>query len=148
MVSPITIFTIGFAKKNAREFFTTLQEAGVKKVVDIRLNNTSQLAGFAKKDDLEFFLGAIGGISYKHVADLAPSQELLDAYKKMEIDWAEYERRFAAIMDERRPEELLARDQTDGACLLCSEPEPAKCHRRLVAERLQKAWPDVEVRHL
>jgi uncharacterized protein (DUF488 family) len=145
---PVRLFTIGFTKKTAREFFARLREAGVRRVADIRLNNASQLAGFTKKDDLAFFLREIGGIDYVHRPDLAPTGEILAAYKKKAIGWPEYERRFEALMAERRIESLVSPADMDMTCLLCSEPAPLKCHRRLVAEYLKRAWPGVVVTHL
>jgi len=144
----IRVFTIGFARKSAREFFSALRAAGVRRVVDIRLNNVSQLAGFTKKSDLEYFLSAIGDIAYVHRPDLAPTKEILDAYKKKQIDWAEYERRFLELLRERHAESLVSPDEMDGACLLCSEPAAKKCHRRLVAEYLREKWGNLEVSHL
>ena len=144
----VRLLTIGFTKKTAREFFTRLREAGVRRVVDIRLGNASQLAGFTKKDDLAFFLREIGGIDYVHRPDLAPTEEILAAYKKKVIGWPEYESRFNALMAERRAETLVSPQEMDLACLLCSEPTPAKCHRRLVAEYLRRAWPNLTVTHL
>lgn len=144
----ITVFTIGFAKKSAREFFEVLRRAGVRKVVDIRLNNVSQLAGFTKKDDLAYFLEAVGGIGYEHRPQLAPTKEILDGYKKKALTWAQYEERFRALMAERQAETLVAPGDLDRACLLCSEPKADKCHRRLVAEYLRSKWGNVEIRHL
>lgn len=142
----IRVFTIGFAKKSARQFFSALHSAGVRRLVDVRLNNVSQLAGFTKRADLEYFLSAIGGIGYVHRPDLAPTKEILDAYKKKQIDWAEYERRFVELLQQRQTE--ISPDEMDGACLLCSEPTARKCHRRLVAEYLRQKWGNVEVCHL
>jgi uncharacterized protein (DUF488 family) len=144
----VRLFTIGFTKKTAREFFTRLREAYVRRVVDIRLNNASQLAGFTKKDDLAFFLQEIGGIDYVHRPDLAPTGEILAGYKKKAIGWPEYEMRFNALLAERHIETLVSLQEMDLACLLCSEPTPAKCHRRLVAEYLRRAWPNLTVTHL
>jgi len=144
----IKLFTIGFSKKSAREFFRILQNAGVKRVVDIRLNNVSQLAGFTKKDDLEFFLKAIAGIEYVHRLQLAPTKEILDGYKKKKMDWSEYVERFSKVMIDRRIENIVTPDELDHACLLCSEPKADKCHRRLVAEYLRDKWGNVEIRHL
>src|SRR5438067_13289367 len=126
------VFTIGFTKTSAESFFGRLQKAGVKKVLDVRLNNVSQLAGFAKKEDLRYFLKAIGGIDYMHEPLLAPTQEMLDAYKKEGGDWADYEKRFLVLLESRRIEETLQRSLLDSACLLCSETKPEHCHRRLV----------------
>jgi uncharacterized protein (DUF488 family) len=144
----LTLYTIGFGQKSARRFFMLLGEAGVRRVVDIRLNNVSQLAGFTKKDDLAFFLERIGGIEYEHRLELAPTKDILNSYKKKRIDWQEYENRFRRLMTERRPETFLSQDTMDHACLLCSEPRPDRCHRRLVAEYLQAHWDGTEVKHL
>ncbi len=141
------VFTIGFTKKNARSFFETLREAGVKRLVDIRLNNVSQLAGFAKKEDLAYFLKAICGIEYVHLPILAPTREILDDYKKRHGDWATYEARFLDLMKQRRVEEAVPREILSEACLLCSEDKPHHCHRRLVAEYLKRHWGDVEIQH-
>ena len=120
----------------------------MKIVLDVRLNNVSQLAGFAKKDDLRYFLMAICGIDYAHQTEFAPTQDMLDAYKKQRGEWADYEKRFLELMANRRIEQAVARDAIDGACLLCSEDKPHHCHRRLVAEYLAQQWGDVETRHL
>jgi uncharacterized protein (DUF488 family) len=141
------LFTIGFTKTSAERFFSRLGRAGVKKLIDVRLNNVSQLAGFAKKDDLRYFAQAICGIPYQHAAQLAPTQEILDQYKKSKGSWAEYEGKFLQLMEQRRIEEI-ERSALDGGCLLCSEDKPHFCHRRLVAEYLQKKWGDVEIQHL
>src|SRR5713101_6188182 len=111
------VFTIGFTKTSAESFFNRLQKAGVKRVIDVRLNNVSQLAGFAKKDDLRYFLKAIGGIDYSHEPMLAPTQEMLDAYKKDGGDWSDYERRFLELIAARRIEDIVQRAAVDGACL-------------------------------
>jgi len=142
------IYTIGFAKKNAREFFTKLKDTGVKTVIDIRLNNKSQLAGFTKEQDLPYFLQEIAGIKYVHKPELAPTKDILDAYKKKEIDWSEYERRFHQLLIERRVENALTPQFMNKSCLLCSEPKPEKCHRRITAEYLCKFWGDVKIVHL
>jgi uncharacterized protein (DUF488 family) len=142
------IFTIGFTNKKAQDFFGKLRSASVKRVVDVRLNNISQLAGFSKKDDLKYFLREIGGIDYVHVPELAPTKELLDAYKKFKGDWSVYEKEFLELMERRRIEATLAKDLIDDGCLLCSEDKPHHCHRRLVAEYLQRHWPQVSIEHL
>ena len=142
------IFTIGFTKKSAERFFTMLQNAGVKRVVDVRLNNISQLAGFTKMDDLRYFLKAIGNIGYVHLPALAPTQEMLDAYKKQKGDWSDYEKQFLKLMADRHIEDAVSRDTLNEGCLLCSEDTPEHCHRRLVAEYLAKHWPDVQTEHL
>lgn len=142
------IFTIGFTKKTAETFFTRLKDAGVKRLVDIRLNNVSQLAGFTKRDDLRYFLKAICNIDYVHLRDLAPTQDILDAYKKRKGDWDLYERQFLDLMWSRHIEDSMSRDMLDGGCLLCSEENPHHCHRRLVAEYLNEKWGNVEIEHI
>jgi uncharacterized protein (DUF488 family) len=146
--SPITLFTVGFTGKSAKEFFEILKQAGVRRVVDIRLNNVSQLAGFTKKRDLEYFLRAIADIDYVHEPELAPAKEILDGYKKKKIDWNEYEKGYRNLLEERQPAKRLKREDFDGACLLCSEPTPEHCHRRLAAEYLQAQWENVLIHHL
>ncbi len=142
------IFTIGFTKKSAESFFTTLQRAGVSRLVDVRLNNSSQLAGFAKRDDLRYFLSAICRIDYVHAAELAPTQQIMDEYKKQKGDWHLYERRFTDLMTARQIENNVSRQLLEGACLLCSEDKPIHCHRRLVAEYLKDKWGDVQIEHI
>lgn len=143
------IFTIGFTKKAAAEFFGTLKRAGIKRLIDVRLNNSSQLAGFTKREDLPFFLKEICGAEYVHEPLLAPTQDMLDAYKKEKGDWGTYERSFLQLMGERKIEERLKPDLFDGpAALLCSEPTPEQCHRRLVLEYLRDKWGDVQAVHL
>ena len=142
------IFTIGFTKKSARHFFELVRKSGAKRVVDIRLNNISQLAGFAKKDDLAYFLKEICGMEYVHLPELAPTQEMLDKYKKQGGDWRMYETRFLELMKERRIEETVSKELIADGCLLCSEDKPHHCHRRLVAEYLKQHWGDVDITHL
>jgi uncharacterized protein (DUF488 family) len=141
------IFTIGFTKKSAEQFFNRLKQPGLVRVVDTRLNNTSQLAGFTKKRDLEFFLREICKLGYVHLPELAPTQEILDAYKASG-EWSNYERQFLSLMAERRIEDQVDKSILDGGCLLCSEATPKHCHRRLVAEYLRRKWGDVEIVHL
>ena len=142
------LFTIGFTKKSAEQFFTRLKQPGLVRLVDVRLNNVSQLAGFTKKPDLQFFLGEICKIDYVHLTELAPTQEILDAYKKNDGDWSVYEQAFLALLAARRVEDTVDKDLLAGGCLLCSEPTPEHCHRRLVAEYLREKWGDVEIEHL
>lgn len=144
------IFTIGFTKKSAEEFFTLLENSGVKRVVDVRLNNSSQLAGFSKGRDLSYLLKKIMGIDYIHRVDLAPTKEILDAYKKKEINWLEYEKEFLTLLEQRGTPLIEEIDSLDAACLLCSEEVPHQCHRRLIAEYIQKVNPgvDIEIIHL
>lgn len=142
------LFTIGFTRKSAERFFDALRSAGVKRVVDVRLNNVSQLAGFAKRDDLAYFLTELGGIEYVHAPELAPTKEMLDDYRKGRTDWQAYETDFLDLMAQRRIEETIPQEVIEEGCLLCSEDQPHHCHRRLVAEYLNDRWGGVEVRHL
>jgi uncharacterized protein (DUF488 family) len=142
------IFTIGFTKKSAREFFGKLRRPGLVRLIDVRLNNVSQLAGFSKRDDLAFFCESILSIPYVHLPELAPTQEMLDQYKKVRGDWVEYEKKFLWLMAERKVEDNVTRETLDGGCLLCSEPTPEHCHRRLVAEYLREKWSNLEIEHI
>jgi len=144
----VKLFTIGFTRKSAERFFEELIQARVKRLIDIRLNNVSQLAGFTKKEDLRYFTKTICKIEYEHLPDLAPTKDILDAYKKRKGDWAVYERQFLDLMRSRRIQESVKQETLDGACLLCSEESPLHCHRRLVAEYLQQHWSGLEVVHL
>ena len=149
MNEQVNLFTIGFTQKNAEQFFETLIKAGVKRVIDTRLNNVSQLAGFAKKSDLQYFLQKIGGIEYIHILDLAPTKDILDAYKKKEISWDSYEQKFNQLITQRQIERKLSIDIIDKSCLLCSELKPHNCHRRLVAEYLQiNLEKNIKIHHL
>ena len=143
------LYTIGFTQKSAERFFGLLREHGVGRLLDIRLNPDGQLLGFAKRADLPYFLDRLAGCDYRHLPELAPTAEILSGYRA-DKDWDRYVRRFEALMDERAvPASLDRRVFEDGAsCLLCSEHQPAQCHRRLVAERLARVWPDVEIVHL
>ncbi len=147
-MNSIKLYTIGFTKKNAETFFGKLMKAGVEKLIDIRLNNVSQLAGFTKKDDLIYFLKKICDCDYAHIPQLAPTKEILDAYKKKEITWSEYEKRFKDLLISRKAHTLLSSSEIHSACLLCSEPTPDKCHRRLVAEFLKNHFERIEITHL
>lgn len=142
------MFTIGFTQKSAQKFFETLKKAGVKRVIDTRLNNVSQLAGFAKRADLEYFLKTIDDIDYVHILDLAPTKDILDEYKKQKGDWSIYEQKFLKLMADRQIEKKVSPDLADGACLLCSEAKPHHCHRRLVAEYLNNKWGNIRIQHL
>jgi uncharacterized protein (DUF488 family) len=144
----VKVFTIGFTKKSARGFFELLRKSGAKRIVDVRLNNVSQLAGFAKRDDLAYFAQQICDMEYIHLPSLAPTQQMLDQYKKDRAPWDWYEARFLDLMRERRIEESVSRELISGGCLLCSEDKPHHCHRRLVAEYLNQKWGDLEVVHL
>lgn len=141
------IFTIGFTKTTAEHFFDRLKNSGAKKLVDVRLNNVSQLAGFAKRDDLQYFVHEICGMGYEHMPALAPSQDMLDEYRKHKGSWESYAEKFLNLMEQRRIE-AIDKVELDGGCLLCSEDKPHHCHRRLVAEYLRGKWHDVEIEHL
>ena len=141
------LFTIGFTKTSAKDFFTRLLQADVKKLIDVRLNNVSQLAGFAKKDDLRYFTKTICGIDYEHIPELAPTQDILNDYRKSKGSWPVYAEKFLDLMA-RRKIENIDRSRLDGGCLLCSEDKPHHCHRRLVAEYLMDKWRYVEIKHL
>ena len=134
----MTLFTIGFTRKSAEDFFTRLARPELKRIVDVRLNNSSQLGGFAKKVELEYFLRAICHVDYVHVPELAPTQELLDSYKKAKGGWENYAESFLRLMRERRVESTVPKEILEGGCLLCSEDKPDHCHRRLVAEYFQQ----------
>ena len=149
MENKIQLFTIGFTKKNAEEFFTKLKEAKVKRIVDVRLNNSSQLSGFAKQKDLVFFLREINDMDYVHLPELAPTKDILDAYKKHKGDWGVYEEEFFDLMEKRDIANKISPEILDRGCLLCSEHEPHHCHRRLVVEYLNEQWDDkIVVQHL
>ena len=143
------LYTIGFAGKSAEEFFGLLSEARIERLVDVRLRTDSQLAGFTKRRDLPFFLEKIAGISYEHQLTLAPTDELLNAYRKKEIDWEEYAKGIGALIVERDVSTKLERSDFEvRTVLLCSEAEPDECHRRIAAEYLAEMWPEVDVHHL
>ena len=144
----IKIYTMGFTKKNAEQFFSKLKEANVKSLIDTRLNNASQLAGFTKKDDLRYFLSKILNVEYIYAPSLAPTKEILDAYKKHSGSWDIYENKFNDLISIRKIEDKFDPKMLDGACLLCSEATPHHCHRRLVAEYLRDHWGNVEIIHL
>ena len=144
----IPVFTVGFTKKTASEFFEKLRLAGVKRIVDVRLNKISQLAGFSKRDDLKYFLKEILHADYVEAPLLAPTQELLDAYKKNKGNWEDYERRFNKLIEERHIEDKIDPNILAGGCLLCSEDTPHHCHRRLVVEYLQQRWGNLDIKHI
>lgn len=146
---PISIYTIGYHGKSLATFITQLREAGVDAVIDVRLRNTSHLAGYTKRDDLAFLLREGFGIAYEHHPELAPTDDILDAYRA-DGDWAAYEARFGPLLAERAAEEVgcavLARYRAP--CLLCAEPAADHCHRRLVAEYWAKHFADLTIIHL
>ncbi len=143
------VYSIGFTKKTAEQFFGILGKAGIRRLLDVRLKNASQLAGFTKREDLEYFLREICAAEYTHEPLLAPTKEMLDDYKKHKGSWEEYERRFLALMADRKIEEKLdAGIFAVPTVLLCSEPTPDHCHRRLVLEYLQQKWSNLTIHHL
>jgi len=143
----LRIFTIGFSQKSAEGFFTLLKENEVKKLIDIRLNNKSQLAGFANVKHLPYLL-KIHGIEYEYKSIFAPTKELLDGYKKGDISWDEYEKIFNKILEDRKVLEKINIKDFENAVLLCSEPTAEHCHRRLTVEYLQKNFENIEIKHL
>jgi uncharacterized protein (DUF488 family) len=144
----VKIFTIGFTKTSAEHFFERLKTSGAKRIVDVRLNNISQLAGFAKRDDLKFLARAICNVDYVHAPTLAPTKDMLDAYKNQSGDWSAYEKRFLDLLSSRHIEFELSHELIDNSCLLCSEDKPHYCHRRLIAEYLKARWNNVDIVHL
>lgn len=144
----MNVFSIGFTQKKASQFFELLRKEEIKNLVDVRLNNVSQLAGFAKRDDLQFFLREICQIDYVHLPDLAPTKDILNAYKKGNMEWSEYEEKFLNLMVKRNIERIDKSVIEDG-CLLCSEHKPHHCHRRLVIDYLNDSWDsNFDVKHL
>ena len=145
----VDVYTIGFTKTSAERFFDRLVSARVSLVVDVRLNNTSQLAGFAKSHDLAYFLKKVGGINYTHRPLLAPTADMLSKYKKEKGEWSAYENDFLKLMENRKIEDKFKPESFQGACLLCSEDKPHHCHRRLVCDYLNHRWgSSLQVRHL
>lgn len=141
------IYTIGFTKHTAEEFFEKLKNNGVKTVVDIRLNKVSQLAAFAKGSDLPYLLKMNGQIKYSSHSELAPSKDLLKSYRKKEIEWSQFESAYLKQIHDTNVLAGLNKEEFDGACLLCSEENSDKCHRRLLAEELSKIW-EIQIVHL
>ncbi len=144
----INLYTVGFTKKNAETFFTLLTKNGVRKLIDVRLNNVSQLAGFTKQDDLKYFLKELCGIEYYHYEYLAPTENILKRYKNKEISWKQYELEFNSLIEKRKIEEKISLDLLTDSCLLCSEATAENCHRRLVAEYLKKVYEQINIVHL
>jgi len=143
------VYTIGFTQTTAAEFFGKLKQAGIQRLVDVRLNNVSQLAGFAKRDDLQFFLSEICGAQYVHEPHLAPTQEILNAYKKQKGSWDDFQRGFLGLMAERKIETTLSPGLFGvPTVLLCSERTAECCHRRLILEYLDGKWGNVRTIHL
>lgn len=148
-MSDINTYTIGFTNKSAAKFFELIRNENIKTLIDVRLNVSSQLAGFAKKKDLEFFLKELCNLEYQHHIELAPTKKMLDTYKKHKGDWNVYEAEFMELMTKRGIEKIISKDLMKDGCLLCSEDKPHHCHRRLVVEYLHKEWNiPINVKHL
>ncbi len=143
----MNIFTIGFSQKTAEEFFTLLIKNNVKKLVDIRLNNKSQLAGFANAKHLPYFL-KLHNITYEYKPELAPSKDLLNGYKNKTISWEEYIKIYNKLLIDRDVLKDISIDELDDIVLLCSEPTAEQCHRRLMAEYLTKNLKKINIKHL
>lgn len=145
----MTTFTIGFTQSTAQHFFNRLKQAGVKRVIDVRLHNSSQLAGFAKSDDLAFFLKALGGMDYSHEPALAPNEDIFTTYKKQKGDFQVFQKDYLNLLAERKVENLYKPSLFEGACLLCSEADYHHCHRRFLADYLNDKWGQtLKVEHL
>ncbi len=144
----IKLYTIGFTGKSAEQFFRLLKDAGISKIIDSRVNNVSQLAGFAKGNDLKYFAKEIGNIEYEHILDFAPTKELLSRYRDKKVTWPEYEIAYLKLLEEREVTKNLDIKQLHRTCLLCSEHEPDQCHRRLLAEHIKNIHQEVEIIHL
>lgn len=145
----ITLYTIGFTRKSAEQFFELLKSNDVKRLIDVRISNTSQLAGFAKGKDLAYFVRQICGIGYEHIVDFAPTKALLDLWHNKAVTWQEYEQIYRALLTERRIANHYSLDEFDGACFLCSEETPEQCHRRLLVDYMSDLYPEsIQIKHL
>ena len=144
----INLYTIGFAGKSAEKFFSLLQQAGVSRIIDTRLNNVSQMSGFAKATDLKFFAKVIGNIDYIHRLDFAPTKELLDQYRQKHLTWVEYEVAYLNLLKRRGIAQKIDIEMLENSCLLCSEHSPGYCHRRLLADYLCRVKGGIDVYHL
>ncbi|MBE9221773.1 DUF488 domain-containing protein [Cyanobacterium stanieri LEGE 03274] len=143
------LFTIGFTQTSAEQFFDSLTKNKVTTLIDVRLNNSSQLSGYAKKNDLQYFLKRICNINYVHIKDLAPNKDILDQFKKQKtISWKEYEKHYLKLIQDRKIDKTISPKLFENGCLLCSEKEPHYCHRRLLAEYLNKQWGGILIKHL
>ncbi len=144
----IKLYTIGFTGKSAEQFFTLLQNSKVQRLVDTRINNVSQLAGYAKATDLAFFTKTIAHADYTHNIDFAPTKDLLADYRNKKITWTAYENEYLNLLDRRKIANKINIEELHQNCLLCSEHTPEKCHRRLLAEFLQQRFGGIDVVHL
>ena len=144
------LYTIGFTKKSARRFFELIKLHNIDVLVDVRLNNKSQLAGFTKEEDLEYFLSEICKCRYYHNILFAPTKEILDSYKKNQITWDEYVKQYEPLIEKRKAVQFFLKlfSEYDNVCLLCSEPTPEHCHRRLLAEMIKDENPSIDIMHL
>ena len=143
------LYTIGVSKKSAKEFFILLEKANIEKILDIRLNNNSQLLGFSKGRDLKYFCEKCHNIKYEHIPELAPTKELIKKYRK-DKDWSSYQKDFLHLLESRPTLKIFsdAQHSAKNICLLCSESKANKCHRRLIAEYLKENIKGLEVFHL
>lgn len=144
----IKIYTIGFTKKTAEEFFSLLKSNEIKLLYDVRLNNSNQLAGFSKGNDLEYFLDKLVSIDYIHDIRFSPTKEILDDYKKKNITWHEYEIKFNDLLKSRKIDMVIKKElltKLNGICFLCSEEKADQCHRRLVAENIKNTLNDIDI---
>ena len=144
----ISLYTLGFTKKNASKFFGLLEQNNIKRLVDIRINTSSQLSGFAKDEDLKYFLERIVHIEYIYIPDFAPTKELFNSYREKKLSWEEYEIEYQNLIRTRKVREKYSVDDFDGNCFLCSEDLPDKCHRRLLVEYLKNNRDDIIIKHL
>lgn len=144
----IKLYTQGFTRTTAEAFFTKLRQSGARRIIDVRLHNTSQLAGFAKRHDLCYFLRQICDMDYIHLLELAPTNDMLQAYRARTISWPEYAQQFMALLHRRKIEDTLDPAMVADSCLLCSEHQPHHCHRRLVAEYLNTCWGRIDIVHI
>lgn len=144
----MNVYTIGFTKKKAEVFFDLLRNAKITTLIDVRLNNVSQLAGYAKRDDLRFFLKELCDAKYVHLPELSPTKDILDGYKKGNLSWEQYEKDYLFLLINRDIKEKLSSIDLRNSCLLCSEHEPDFCHRRLAAEYLATIFPNIKITHL
>lgn len=142
------IFTIGFSKKDAKTFFELLEKNEVKTLVDVRLNNKSQLAGFTKVRDFPYFLTKLCSSDYRHEEIFAPTKNLLNGYKNEDISWKQYEKIYNSLLDKREILENINIKEFENSCFLCSEFSAENCHRRLAVEYLKKYFSNIEIVHL
>ena len=148
IIMKIHLYTIGFTKKTAEQFFGLLSRNGVKRLIDVRINNSSQLAGFSKSPDLEYFLRIIGNMDYTYIEDFTPAKDLMTDYQNKRIDWDKYQKIYLDLLKERNVLAKYSIEDFDGACFLCSEDTPDHCHRRLLVEFFKAENNNVEITHL